>query len=256
MGRARSSTSPTRARPDRGRRVAFGSQRLPVPTEEFEQRELLRLEKETLGTFLSSHPLSEVRDALEARVDCALSDVAGKQEGAWVTVGGIISEAKKVRTRSGGHVMFARLDDLEAQVELFVRDAAGEVAAAVELDRVVVIRGRVDHKGRGDTSLVVAEAEIFEPGPDELATARAKAAAKVDPAQFILRVNAAEFGPTLVDELKVIFEGFPGQSEVLIEMTTREGPRRLRFGADYKVSPSHALRAQVHELLGPRAIAA
>ncbi|MEO8092139.1 MAG: DNA polymerase III subunit alpha [bacterium] len=233
-----------------------GSQRLPVPTEEFEQRELLRLEKETLGTFLSFHPLSEVRDALNARVGCPLSDVPAKQDGAWVTVGGIISEAKKVRTRNGGHVIFARLDDLEAQVELFVRDAAGEAAAAVELDRVVVIRGRVDHKGRGDTSLVVAEAEIFEPGPDELATARAKVAAKRDPAQFTLRVNAAEFGPALVDELKMIFEGFPGQSEVLIEMTTRDGPRRLRFGADYKVSPSHALRAQVHELLGPRAIAA
>ena len=32
--------------------------------EEFEQRELLAMEKETLGTFLSAHPLSEVRDAL------------------------------------------------------------------------------------------------------------------------------------------------------------------------------------------------
>ena len=242
--------------PQEGGSGGVGSQRLPVPSEEFDQRELLRLEKETLGTFLSAHPLAEVRDALRVRVDCPLSDVSGKPDGAWVTVGGIVAEAKKVRTRNGGYVMFAKLDDIEAQVELFVRDAAGEAAAAVELDRVVVIRGRVDHKGRGDTSLVVAEAELFEPGADELAAARAKAAALRDPEQFTLRVNAAEFGPGLVDELKVIFEGFPGQSEVLIEMTTRDGPRVLKFGADYKVSPSHALRAQVHELLGPRAIAA
>ena len=40
------------------------------------QRELLRLEKETLGTFLSSHPLAEVKDALRARVDCSLSRLA------------------------------------------------------------------------------------------------------------------------------------------------------------------------------------
>ena len=46
--------------------------------EEFEQRELLRLEKETLGTFLSAHPLSEVRDALRARVDCSLSELGAK----------------------------------------------------------------------------------------------------------------------------------------------------------------------------------
>ena len=125
---------------------------------------------------------AEVRDALRERVDCTLADVAGKADGAWVTVGGIVSEAKKVRTRSGGYVMFATLDDLEGQVELFVRDAAGEPAEAIELDRVILVRGRVDHKGRGETSLVVAEAEPFEPGEDELAAARAKAAAR-DPEQ-------------------------------------------------------------------------
>src|SRR3954453_16305167 len=86
------------------------SQRPPVPNEEFDQRALLRLEKDTLGTFLSAHPLADVRDALRERVDCSLADVGGKEDGAWVTVGGIVSEAKKVRTRSGAYVMFATLD--------------------------------------------------------------------------------------------------------------------------------------------------
>ena len=67
-----------------------------------------------------------------------------------MTVGGIVSEAKKVRTRSGAYVMFATLDDLEGRVELFVRDAAGEAAEQIELDRVILVRGRVDHKGRGE----------------------------------------------------------------------------------------------------------
>jgi DNA polymerase-3 subunit alpha len=229
---------------------------LPVPSEEFDQRELLRLEKETLGTFLSAHPLSEVRDALRARVDCSITDAAAKEDGAWVTVGGIVSQAKRVRTRSGAYVMFATLDDLEGQVELFLRDAAGEAATELELDRVVVVRGRIDHKNRGETSLVVAEAEQFEPGADELAAARAKAAAKLDPEQIVLRVRAAEFGPHLVEELKALFESFPGRSEVLLEMQTRNGTRRLRFGDGYRVSPSGALRAQLDELLGPRALAA
>ena len=163
------------AAPAAGRRRS----RPPVPSDEFDQRELLRLEKETLGTFLSAHPLTEVRDALRARVELlARRRWPRKQDGAWVTVGGIVSEAKKVRTRSGGYVMFATLDDLEGRVELFVRDAAGEAAEVIEVDRVVVVRGRVDHKGRGETSLVVAEAEPFEPGEDELAAARAKAKAR------------------------------------------------------------------------------
>jgi DNA polymerase-3 subunit alpha len=227
-----------------------------VPADEFDQRELLRLEKETLGTFLSAHPLSEVREALRARVDCPLSEVAGKQDGAWVRVGGIVSEAKKVRTRSGAYVMFATLDDLEGRVELFVRDAAGDSAECIEVDRVVVIRGRVDHKGRGDMSLVVAEAERFEPGADELAEARARADARRLPEQIVLRIDASDFGAGLIEELKTVFETFPGPTEVLLEMRTREGVRTLRFGREYRVAASAALRAEIDQLLGPKALAA
>jgi DNA polymerase-3 subunit alpha len=233
----------------------LGEHRPSIPTEEFDQRELLRLEKETLGTFLSAHPLGEVRDALRERVDCSLSDVSSKEDGAWVTVGGIVSECKRVRTRSGAYVMFATLDDLEGRVELFVRDAAGEAAEQIELDRVILVRGRVDHKGRGEMSLVVAEAEAFEPGEDEVAAARAKAKAR-EPDRIVLKVRAAEFGPRLVEELKSLFEAFPGRCEVQLEMETREGTRRLRFGDEYCVTPSAALRAELDQLLGPRALAA
>jgi DNA polymerase III subunit alpha len=233
----------------------LGDHRPPVPTDEFDQRELLRLEKETLGTFLSAHPLAEVRDALRERVDCSLDEAVRKEDGAWVTVGGIVSESKRVRTRSGAYVMFATLDDLQGRVELFVRDAASEAAGRIELDRVVLVRGRIDHKGRGETSLVVAEAEPFEPGEDEVAAARAKAKAR-QPDRILLRVSAAEFGAQLVEELKTVFLSFPGDCEVVLEMETREGTRRLRFGSDYCVTPSQALRAELDQLLGPRALAA
>ena len=72
----------------------------------------------------------------------------------------------------------------------------------------------------------------------------------------MLRVSAAEFGPRLVEELKSLFEAFPGECEVLLEMETREGTRRLRFGDGYCVAPSAALRAELDQLLGPRALAA
>ena len=228
----------------------------PVPAAEFDQRERLRLEKETLGTFLSAHPLHEVREALRARVDCPLAEVRTREDGAWVSVGGIVSEAKKVRTRGGAHVMFATLDDLEGRLELFVRDAAGDAALALGLDRVVLVRGRVDHKGRGEMTLVVAEAEPFEPADDELAAARQRAQARTAPERILLRVNAADFGTRLIDELKSVFASFPGETEVLLEMETREGTRRLRFGREYRVAPSQALRAELDQLLGPKALAA
>ena len=44
--------------------------------------------------------------------------------------------------------------------------------------------------------------------------------------------------------------------EVVLEMETREGTRRLRFGPEYCITPSQALRAELDQLLGPRALAA
>ena len=226
----------------------------PVPAGEFDQRELLRLEKETLGTFVSAHPLGEVREALRARVERPLADVPSMADGAWVTVGGIVTEAKKVRTRRGGYVMFAALDDLEGRLDLFVRDAASDVAEVIEVDRVAVIRGRVDKGEAGKLSLVVHEAEAFEPGADEVAAARAKASQAAGP--LILRVNAAEFGAGLIEELKALFGDFPGENEVQLEMRTREGTRKLKFGDGYRVATSPALLAELDQLLGPAALAA
>ena len=132
--------------------------------------------------------------------------------------------------------MFAGLDDLEGRLELFVRDAASEAAEVIEVDRVVVVRGRVEKGEEGKLSLIVHEAEPFEPGADELAAARANARAR-RPGRLSLKIDAAEFGAGLIDELKAVFGDFPGDNEVLLEMRTREGVRRLRFGTDYRVSP-------------------
>ena len=171
-----------------------------------------------------------------------------------MTVGGIVAEAKKVRTRRGGYVMFAGLDDLEGRLDLFVRDAASEPAEVLELDRVVVVRGRIEKGEEGKLSLNVQEAEPFEPGASELAAAKAIRERAAEP--LLLKIDAAAFGAGLIDELKAVFGDFPGENEVLLEMRTRDGVRRLRFGTDYRVAPSAALRAELDQLLGPASLAA
>ena len=85
----------------------------PITGEEFEQPELLAAEKEAIGLFVSAHPLKPLRDALRARVDCAISAIPDRRDKDQVTIGGIITEAKRIRTRNGDHMMFATLDDLD-----------------------------------------------------------------------------------------------------------------------------------------------
>src|SRR4029450_266991 len=142
---------------------------MPLPDD---RKQLNEMEKETLGLFLSSHPLKEVRPALRAKGDCSLAEAAGRQDGEWVTVGGMIVEAKRIRTKKGDMMMFATLDDLEGQVEILVFNSAYAANAdKVDVDKIVIVRGRVDHKEEGETKLVAQEVEAFEPTADEVAAA-------------------------------------------------------------------------------------
>ena len=69
--RARSSTSASRSR----RALQSGRHHPQLLEAEFDRRELLALEKETLGLYLTSHPLAEVRDQLRRKVDLPLAEL-------------------------------------------------------------------------------------------------------------------------------------------------------------------------------------
>jgi DNA polymerase-3 subunit alpha len=224
----------------------------PIPTEEFDQAELLAVEKEAIGLFISAHPLKAVREAMRLKVDAPLAQLADRRDGEWVTVGGIITQAKKIRTKKGDQMMFATLDDLEGSVEMLV---FGKALAAYEdalaLDSVVLVRGRVDHKDASKTCLVVQEAERFEPSEEEVAAAREKARAiPVGPAPVRLRLDATALPATVIEDLKQLIASYPGESEVVLDMRTTSGPRRLRLGPGYRVAATATLRAELDHLLG------
>src|SRR5918994_4416812 len=225
----------------------------PILMDEYDPRELLSLEKETLGTFLSSHPLSEVRDALRAAVDCPLADLSSKPDGSIVTAGGIVTEMKHHKTKRGDPMAFLTLDDVEGQVDaLILGQAYVNARESLAVDTVLVVKGRLDHQERGQTKLIATEVSAFEPSDDEVARARSARASS----PVVVRVRAHEWAPSLVDELKAVFEHFPGRAEVVLEMQTREGLRKLRFGDGYRARDSAALHAELDALLGSGARAA
>jgi DNA polymerase-3 subunit alpha len=242
---------------DAGAHATQAHHRPPVSGEEFERAELLAMEKETLGTYLSEHPLTEVRGALRVRVDCSLADLANKQDGSWVTVGGIVTDCKKIRTKSGSQMMFATLDDVEGQVELLVFKAdQAESASVIAPDSIVVVRGRLDHKDRGETKLVVQEAERFEPDAAEIAAAPAVAAA-AHTGPFEVPVDAGMLSDTLLEELKAVLEHHKGETEVHLAVRNGSGETTvLQCGEDFRVRPSGRLQSELDHLLGSAALAA
>jgi DNA polymerase-3 subunit alpha len=217
----------------------------PVPPLPDDRKDLNVMEKETLGLFLSSHPFKEVRAALRAKVECGLADLKGKKDGEWVTVGGMIAEAKRIRTKKGEPMLFATLDDLEAQVEILVFNSAyASNAEKIDIDKVVIVRGRVDHKDQGETKLVVQEAEIFDPSPEEVEHARANASVIMAPPRLTLKVPAG-IDAAWLEELKEVVSHNRGDHELVLCV----GDRTLVLGEQYRVSPGRFC-AELNELPG------
>ena len=228
--------------------------RPPIPATEFDRAEMLSMEKETLGTYLSSHPLTEVGPALRARVDCGIAHLANKPDGSWVTVGGIVVACKKIRTKSGSQMMFATLDDVEGQVEMLVFKAdQAESAEIIQPDAIVLVRGRIDHKDRGETKLVVQEAQRFEPDEAEIArAARLTPAVAPQSGPFEVPIDLGRWNDELCEELKAVLEHHKGDSEVYLVV----GERRYRVGEKYRVKPSGMLRTELDHVLSATPLAA
>ncbi len=220
----------------------------PIPTDEFDRQTILALEKESVGLFISEHPLKAVREALRAKVDCGCANVAERKDGDWVKIGGMVAAAKKIRTRAGSTMMFATIDDLEGQIEVRVFEKALTAAeGALDEDNIVVIRGRVDKMEAGKVCVIVSEAERFQPTETEIEKARAAAVERAERAALPLRLrlDAARLPITVIEDLKQVLAEHPGESEVVLEVATSTGPRRLRLGDDFKVLRSPKLLSEL-----------
>ncbi len=226
--------------------------RPPIPGDEFAQSDLLVLEKETLGLFLSNHPLKPVAGALRQRVDCTLAELGNKQDGSWCTVGGLVVDSKKIRTKKGDPMMFATLDDLTGQVEILVFSSAfNTVAEMIGNDSIVVVRGRVDHKDQGETKFVVQEAEQFEPTDEEMAAGAAMTIA-TDPVKVVIDTDHASqtTAEHLIDELRNVLTHHGGSSPLEVVIKRGGEETSLECGRAMRVSRSRALQAELEGIPG------
>jgi DNA polymerase-3 subunit alpha len=251
--------------PDGAAGAAAHAIRPPIPSDEADQAELLAMEKEAIGLFISTHPLKPLREALRARVDCGLGALAGRREKEWVTVGGIITQTKRIRTRNGEPMMFATLADLEDSVEMLLfGKALAEHEATLVVDEIVIVRGRVDHKEAGKTCVVVGEVEPFTPSAEELAASahtpapaqeRARSTTTPGPpAALRLQLDAARLQASVIEELKRVIVEFPGTAEVVLEIQTSTGARRLRLGEGFRVAHTPELRSELERVIEHAAI--
>jgi DNA polymerase-3 subunit alpha len=208
-----------------------------VPIDEFEKADLLRLEKESLGLYVSEHPLGAIRDQLRRRTDCTLAELERRREGETVLAGGIVASLRSTVTKKGEPMAFVQLEDLTGSVEVVVFNST--YATARELlveDAVLVVKGRVDHKQQGETKLVALEVSRFEAVPERR--------------EVRLKVDARSAPAGVIRELAGVVRDFPGEAPVYVDLVTSLGSKLLELGPEYRVDPQPDFFASVRHLLG------
>jgi DNA polymerase-3 subunit alpha len=238
-----------------GQESMFGGEMAPaleidesvLAGEEYDKRSLLRLEKEVLGQFVTDHPLLAVRESLARQTDCEVPRVAELGDGDVVTVGGIIGAVARRYTKRGDPYALFRLEDLAGGVGVVAFPNVYEkVPDLIQPDRIVLVKGRVDLRGR---ELQLAAIEIREPdlGADVLLLPESAG-------RLVVEVPADGFTDGLIGKLKTALASHPGRAPVTLRFLGSAGVKNLAIGNGYCVDASAGLLSELRLLLGPERV--
>jgi DNA polymerase III subunit alpha len=239
---------------DAGQSSLFGMLEAPAAAEASQQRipdvppwpeaERLAFEKESLGFFISGHPLERFRAELAQWASATTGSLAQKAANGEVTVGGIVTGLRLLKTKKGDRMAAFFLEDLEGSAETVVfPDAYKKAAGHLADDQLVLVKARAEIDDEGKAKLLASEVLPLEQ-------------AKLAEARYVtIRVPVAAWDRVKGERLRDILGAHRGDCPVTLEIV-RPGSwaASLAPSAYYRVRPDSVLRAEVEALLGSGAL--
>ena len=208
---------------------------------EFDKKQKLAFEREMLGLYVSDHPLFGVEHVLARAADCSIATLTGddgRQDGAPVTIAGMISSLQRKTTKQGKQWAIATVEDLGGAIEvLFFPQTYDTVSHVLAEDLVVVVKGRVNRRDDVPTvyamELSLPDLEEGDRGPVTVSLAVTRCTAPV------------------VERLKDVLSTHPGVTEVHLRLVQPGRSTVMRLDDGLRVTPSPALFGDLKALLGP-----
>ena len=123
---------------------------------EFPQRELLAMEKEIIGLYISGHPLKEYEAELLNKTSHNTAQLGELTDETPVIIGGVIVNMRKITTRKGDPMVFMMFEDLQGTVEVIVFPKVFQKTNhLLKADHPLLIRGKINL--REDEIKIIAE---------------------------------------------------------------------------------------------------
>jgi len=193
--------------------------------DEFSKNDLMTLEKELLGFYLTENPLSSKLALLSIEADCRLGEIdadnfAPQQR---IKVGGIITSLRIVTTRKNNSEMaFATIEDGTGKIELVIFPKVFLAQKDIwQKDNVILIEGKIDRREEDALTILVDRGQILSEQDGK----------KFD---FILRIPKGISSKKLM-EINSLLKENPGDKDGLLIFENGAGPKKLalNFGVDY-----------------------
>ncbi|HPQ80804.1 MAG TPA: DNA polymerase III subunit alpha [bacterium] len=206
---------------------------------EWGERQLLAYEKESLGFYITGHPLASYEEVLGryATHDTAtISDASDNQE---VRLGGVSAKLREITTRRGDRMGFVTLEDLKGSAEVVVfSDVYAEATDLIKSDRPFFVIGQADTDG--ESAKVIAQ-QIFP--IEEVAERLTKSI------HFYL--SQPEVTPNHLAQLKNVLSRYPGECPGFVHLVVPDRSETvLKLPSEMKLAPNSALVSAVEKLFG------
>jgi len=229
-------------------------------TEPADKRQRLAWEKELLGLYISEHPMSDLMHIISAKAR-NLSSITNEDIGKRTRVAGVISDIKKIITKSKEPMLFVKLEDTMGELEAIVFPRLLKESFEMwRVDNVVFVSGRIDNK---DGSLKILAENIEEANTvkeieklDELSeTTEKKSKNKTENTKVIVKeepkqnwnLNPADrivvltFSKVVTKEIlakiKELVEKNPGESSMILKVSQNDGHKEIKLKSKIKISP-------------------
>ena len=146
--------------------------------EEYSEKELLAMEKEMLGLYISGHPLEEYRNAIEKEAtintlkmrefheneeNSEIHDMPKYRDGQAVRIVGIIDSVKKKYTKTNKIMAFTTIEDLYGQCEIIVFENCYQSASNILIEgSIVLVEGKLSIREDEDVKIVANKIVEFK----------------------------------------------------------------------------------------------
>ena len=215
------------------------SNTIPLPDiPEWDQKTLLIGEKETVGFYLTGHPLDQYRSDLKELTDGDLATLTAETvEERPVRVGGLIRAYKDHKSKKGDRMAFVTIEDLTGSIEVVIFPTTfAECGHLLTSDEPLIIQGKLQQDDRG--SKIIADTV------DSLSDARKKF---TEGATLLL--DGEQLSRPGCESLKKIIQEFYGDCPLTLTIDfAKRGEVDIEIAKDMTIRPCHELRQRIDQL--------